>query len=199
MEKRVLIDEQTLQTRIRQLGKQITEDYKGEKVTLLCILKGSAIFFADLARRIKLDAELEFVRISSYAGTDSTGTITVRTRPDQPLTGKNVIVFEDIIDTGYTLSYYQKELLKEHPKSLRICTLLDKPERREVDDVFVDYVGFTIPNRFVIGYGLDLDQQYRNLPEVYCMINEDEEQQVVEDANALKLQLIRKEDKKENA
>ena len=189
---KVLINEKTIQERTRQLAEEITEDYQGKKLTLICILKGSIFFFTDLTRRINLDTELEFVRISSYAGENSTGDINLKVDLDNPVTGKDVIVIEDIIDTGRTLSYFMKHLQKQKPNSLRLCTLLDKPERREVDDVKVDYTGFTIPNRFVIGYGLDLDEQYRTIPQINCIINEDEEEQIDKDSRVIKKQLLKK-------
>ena len=187
--KKILIDELTLQERIQQLADEITEDYQGKKLTLICILKGSIYFFTDLSRRIKLDTELEFIRVSSYNGENSTGEITLKLDLDNPITGKDVIVIEDIIDTGRTLSYLLKYLSKQNPNSLKLCTLLDKPERREVKDIKVDYTGFTIPNRFVIGYGLDLDEQYRNIPEIDCIIDESEKDRITKDKRNIKKQL----------
>ena len=187
--KKILIDELTLQERIQQLADEITEDYQGKKLTLICILKGSIYFFTDLSRRIKLDTELEFIRVSSYNGENSTGEITLKLDLDNPITGKDVIVIEDIIDTGRTLSYLLKYLSKQNPNSLKLCTLLDKPERREVQDIKVDYTGFTIPNRFVISYGLDLDEQYRNIPEINCIIDESEKSQITKDKRNIKKQL----------
>ena len=194
---KVLINEKTIQERTRQLAQEITEDYKGKKLTMICILKGSIYFFTDLTRRIDLETELEFVRISSYEGENSTGDIKLKVDLDNPVTGKDVIVVEDIIDTGKTLAYFLDHLKKQKPNSLRLCTLLNKPERREVDNVDVDYIGFTIPNRFVIGYGLDLDEQYRNIPEVKCIIKEDEEKQIQKDSREIKKQLLKTPQKKE--
>lgn len=139
---------------------------------MICILKGSIYFFADLSRQINLDVNLEFMRVASYEGEESTGDIDLKLDLDEPITGKNVIVVEDIIDTGKTLSYLLEHLKSQNPKSLKLCTLLDKKERRKVQAVHVDYVGFTIPNYFVIGYGLDLDQKYRNLPEINHIIDD---------------------------
>ena len=192
--KRVLIDEQTLRERIKQLAAQITKDYEGEKVTLMCILKGSSYFFADLTRRIDLETELEFIRIATYQGEESTGEIDYKLKPDNPVTDKNVIVVEDIIDTGKTLSFLLAELQAQKPKSLKLCTLLDKPDRREYE-VDVDYVGFTIPNYFVFGYGLDVDERFRTFPDVNYFTNNTEDK-VKEDQEAIKLQLIRKPKKK---
>ena len=192
--KRVLIDEQTLRERIKQLAAQITKDYEGEKVTLMCILKGSSYFFADLTRRIDLETELEFIRIATYQGEESTGEIDYKLKPDNPVTDKNVIVVEDIIDTGKTLSFLLAELQAQKPKSLKLCTLLDKPDRREYE-VDVDYVGFTIPNYFVFGYGLDVDERFRTFPDVNYFTNNTEDK-VKKDQEAIKIQLIRKPKKK---
>ena len=189
--RKILIDEKTLQKRIKQLAEQITEDFKGKKITLICILKGSLYFFADLTKRINLDSEIEFVRISSYEGENSTGKISLKLDTDKPITGKNVIVIEDIIDTGRTLSYLMAYLKTQKPRSLKLCTLLDKPGRREVKGIKVHYTGFTIPNHFVIGYGLDLDQKYRNLPEINCIIkNEEEAKTILKDARIIKKHII---------
>lgn len=161
-----LITEEMLDRRIRNLAGKITHDYEGKEITLICVLKGAIYFFADLTRRIKLDTRLEFIRVSSYEGENSTGEIDFKVKLDEPVTGKDVIVVEDIIDTGNTLSYILEYLKKQNPNSLKLCVLLDKPERRVVQGIKVDYVGYTIPNRFVIGYGLDLDEKYRNIPTV---------------------------------
>lgn len=188
---KILINEATIQERIRQLAEEITDDYKGEKLTLICILKGSIYFFTDLSRRINLDTELEFIRVSSYEGENSTGEITLKLGLDNPVTNKNVIVIEDIIDTGKTLSYLMDYLSNQKPKSLKLCTLLNKLERRDKEtNVKVDYVGFTIPNHFVIGYGLDLDEQYRNIPQINCMVTENASEKKIEnDAREIQKQL----------
>lgn len=188
MEKGLLIDENTLNERINQIADQINNDFKGETITLICILKGSLYFYADLSRKINLDTELEFIRVSSYDGEDSTGEIEFKLDLDNPVTNKNVIVVEDIIDTGNTLFYLLKYLKSQKPKSLKLCTLLDKEERRE-NKVDVDYVGFRIPNHFVIGYGLDLDQKYRNIPEIECFIEGNEKEKLKEDRERIVLQL----------
>lgn len=175
MEEKLLIDEETIRKRVLQLAKQINKDYEGEELTLVCILKGSMYFFADLSRRIKGNPMIEFMRVKSYQGENSTGVINILVDLDKPIKGKNILIIEDIIDSGKTLSYLQSFLLTKKPKSIKFCTLLDKPTRREVHDITVDYVGFTIEDRFVIGYGLDLDEEYRNIPEVHCFTNDDDD------------------------
>ncbi len=160
----VHLTEEEVDRRIRELGAQISADYGGEPVCLVCILKGAAIFTCELAKRITVPVELEFMSVSSYgSGTASSGVVRIVNDLGSSIEGKNVIVVEDIIDTGRTLAYLLENLKTRNPKSLGLCTLLDKPERRVVD-VKVDYVGFTIPDEFVVGYGLDCDQQFRNLP-----------------------------------
>ncbi len=167
---KVLISKSKLKKRIIELGKEITSDFQGESLTLICILKGSLYFFADLSRQINLDVNLEFMKISSYQGEKSTGKINLKLDLEDSITDKNVIVVEDIVDTGKTLSYLMEHLNSQKPKSLKLCSLLDKPDRREIKNLKVDYVGFEIPNYFVIGYGLDLDQKYRNLPEIKYIV-----------------------------
>ena len=160
----VLIDEADVDRRICEIGGQISRDYAGKSVHLICILKGSAPFMCELAKRISCPVTMDFMAVSSYgSGTESSGNIIVKKELDEDIAGKDVIVVEDIIDSGRTLSSLRKELLKRNPASLKLCTLLDKPDRRVVKDVNVDYVGFVIPDEFVVGYGLDYDQRYRNL------------------------------------
>lgn len=160
----VFIPEEELNQKIRELGAQISSDYQGEEVHLICILKGSIFFTCELAKRITVPVTLDFMSASSYgSGTVSSGVIRIKKDLDESIEGKNVIVIEDIIDSGNTLSYLYQNLLDRNPKSLKLCTLLDKPDRRE-KEVKVDYVGFQIPDKFVVGYGLDYDQKYRNLP-----------------------------------
>lgn len=160
----VFIPEEELNQKIRELGAQISRDYQGEEVHLICILKGSIFFTCELAKRITVPVTLDFMSASSYgSGTVSSGVIRIKKDLDESIEGKNVIVIEDIIDSGNTLSYLYQNLLDRNPKSLKLCTLLDKPDRRE-KEVKVDYVGFQIPDKFVVGYGLDYDQKYRNLP-----------------------------------
>ena len=161
---RVLIPEDKVDERIAQLGEQISQDYAGRQVHLIGILKGSIFFICELAKRITVPVTMDFMSVSSYgAGTRSSGVVKLIKDLDDPINGKDVLVVEDIIDSGRTLSYLLKNLSSRQPASIRLCTLLDKPERREVD-VEVDYQGFRIPDEFVIGYGLDYDQRYRNLP-----------------------------------
>ena len=161
---RILISEEEVCKRIKEIGEMISEKYKGEEVHLLCILKGSIFFTCELAKRITVPVTIDFTQVSSYgSGTKSSGVITVKKELDESIEGKNVIIIEDIIDSGNTLSALKKELEKRNPKSLMITTLLDKPDRREVE-VNVDITGFVIPDEFVVGFGLDYDQRYRNLP-----------------------------------
>jgi len=161
---RVLLSEQDVDRRIAEIGKKISEDYQGKEVHLICVLKGSVFFTCELAKRITVPVSLDFMSVSSYgADTKSSGVVRIVKDLDEPLEGKDVIIVEDIIDSGRTLSYLIEILKKRNPASLRLCTLLDKPERR-VTDVKVDYTGFNIPDEFVVGYGLDYAQKYRNLP-----------------------------------
>jgi hypoxanthine phosphoribosyltransferase len=161
---RVMLAEEEVDAKIAQMGKQISEDYAGKSVHLICILKGSVFFTCELAKRITVPVSMDFMSVSSYGDdTKSSGVVRIAKDLDEPLEGKDVIVVEDIIDSGRTLSYLMEILGKRRPASLRLCTLLDKPDRR-VTDVKVDYVGFEIPDEFVVGYGLDYAQKYRNLP-----------------------------------
>lgn len=160
----VMISEEDVNKRIREIGAAITKDYAGKPVHLVCVLKGGSFFMCELAKRIDLNVSLDFMSVSSYgSGTQSSGVVRIVKDLDEPLEGKDVIVVEDIIDSGRTLSYLMALLKDRHPASLKLCTLLDKPDRRVVD-VDVDYTGFKIPDAFVVGYGLDYDQVYRNLP-----------------------------------
>lgn len=161
---RVMISEEDVDKRIEELGKKISEDYAGKQVHLICILKGSVFFTCELAKRISVPVSLDFMSVSSYGdGTTSSGIVKIAKDLDETLEGKDVIVIEDIIDSGRTLHYLLDVLQKRQPNSLKLCTLLDKPDRR-VKEVKVDYVGFEIPDEFVVGYGLDYAQKYRNLP-----------------------------------
>lgn len=167
------LSEEKVTKRIAEMGAQISAEYGAEPVCLICILKGSVFFTVELAKRITSPVELEFMCVSSYgADTKSSGVVKIVKDLDVSIEGKNVIVIEDIIDSGRTLSYLLENLKTRNPKSLKLCTLLDKPERRVVE-VKVDYIGFEIPDEFVVGYGLDFDQQYRNLPYIgYVEIEE---------------------------
>lgn len=164
--KEILIPADRLQQRICELGAQISQDYAGQDLLLLAVLKGSVLFLSDLMRCITIPHAIDFMATSSYgASTESSGVVRILKDLDEPIEGRNVLIVEDIIDTGHTLSYLMRMLSARMPRSLRICTLLNKPGRREVE-VPVDYVGFDIPNEFVLGYGLDYAELYRNLPYV---------------------------------
>ena len=168
----ILIDEETLHGRIAELGAQISDDYRGEDLLLIGVLKGAIFFMADLMRSIDIPCEVDFMAISSYgAGIDSSGVVRILKDLDVSIEGRNVLVVEDIIDSGLTLSYLLRNLEAREPASLEVCALLTKPERRE-NDVTCRYVGFEIPNRFVIGYGLDFAERYRNLPFVGVLRDE---------------------------
>ena len=161
----ILIDEKKLQARIQEMARQIEKDYENlDDLLMLCVLKGGFLFLADLSRTVQRPHEVDFMAISSYgSGTQSTGAVQIIMDLKQPIEGRHVLIVEDIIDSGHTLTYMRKNLLARSPASLRIVTLLNKPSRREVD-VPVDYIGFDIPDEFVVGYGLDFDEVYRNLP-----------------------------------
>ncbi len=160
----VLLSEEEVDKRIQEIGEQISKDYAGEQVHLVCVLRGGVFFLCELAKRITVPVSLDFMSVSSYGSdTKSSGVVKIVKDLDDSLAGKNVIVVEDIVDSGRTLSYLLEMLKDRGPKSMRLCTLLDKPERRVVD-VKVDYTGFQIPDEFVVGYGLDYAQKYRNLP-----------------------------------
>lgn len=166
IEHKVLIDEETLNKRIEELANQISKDYNGEKIILICTLKGAVYFTIDLSKKIKKsDVIIDFVRVSSYGinNRETTGKLDFKLDISENIENKNVIVVEDIIDSGITLSYLYDYLKTKNPKTLRICVLLDKKARRQ-KEVNVDYVGFEIENKFVLGYGLDYDEKYRNLP-----------------------------------
>ena len=170
---RVMLSEEEVNERIRQIGEQINKDFAGKEIHLICVLKGGSFFMCELAKRITLPLSLDFMSVSSYgSGTVSSGVVKIVKDLDDPIADKEVIVVEDIVDSGRTLSYLLKILQERHPKSLHLCTLLDKPDRR-VTDVKVDYTGFVIPDEFVVGYGLDYDQKYRNLPYIGVVENDD--------------------------
>lgn len=160
----VMYSEEEVNARICELGEKISADYAGKEILLVCVLKGASFFACELAKRITVPVQIEFMKCSSYGNeTESSGVVKITQDLDQPIRGKHVIVVEDIVDTGRTLSYLLELLEKRDPASVALCTLLDKPERR-VAKVNVEYTGFTIPDEFVVGYGLDYAQRYRNLP-----------------------------------
>src|SRR5699024_2958357 len=161
---RELISEEDVDKRIRELGEQISRDYAGKQIHLICVLKGGVFFMCELAKRITVPVSMDFMCVGSYGdGTKSSGVVRIAKDLDESIEGKEVLIVEDIIDSGNTLYYLMDVLQRRKPASLRLCTLLDKPERR-VKDVKVDYVGFEIPDKFIVGYGLDYAQKYRNLP-----------------------------------
>lgn len=161
---RVLLNEEEVDSRIQEIAQKINQDYEGRELHMICILKGGVFFMCELAKRIKVPVSLDFMSVSSYGDdTKSSGVVKIVKDLDQPLEGKEVLVVEDIIDSGRTLSYLLEILQSRNPNSVKLCTLLDKPERR-VTDVKVDYCCFNIPDEFVVGYGLDYAQKYRNLP-----------------------------------
>ena len=163
---KVLISEEELQKRIRALGEQISRDYDGEELVVICVLKGACVFFADLCRAISVHMKMDFMAISSYGDAQKTsGIVKINKDCDTSITGRHVLIVEDIMDSGYTLKYLVKLLNERQPASVRIACLLDKPSRREVD-ITPDYCGFTVPNEFVVGFGLDYCGLYRNLPYV---------------------------------
>lgn len=162
--KEVMLSEEEIRTRVAELGRQISEDYKGEDVVLVCVLKGSVIFFADLIRQITEPISIDFISCTSYGNsTESSGVVRILKDLEYSIEGKHVLVVEDIVDTGTTLHYLLGNLRSRNAKSVRLVALLNKPERRKVE-VAVDYVGFTIPDDFVIGYGMDYAEQYRHFP-----------------------------------
>jgi hypoxanthine phosphoribosyltransferase len=159
-----MLTEEEVDAKIREIGEQISKDYEGKEVHLICVLKGGSFFMCELAKRITVPVSFDFMSVSSYgAGTKSSGVIKIVKDLDEPIMGKDVVVVEDIVDSGRTLSYLMEMLKSRQPASLRLCTLLDKPDRRVVQ-VPVDYTCFQIPDEFVVGYGLDYAQRYRNLP-----------------------------------
>lgn len=162
---RILLSEDEVNKRISEVAAQISRDYQGKEIHLICILKGGVFFTCELAKRLELPVTLDFMSVSSYGNdTKSSGVVRIVKDLDEPLAGKDVLIVEDIIDSGRTLSYLIEVLKQRGPESIRLCTLLDKPERRVKKQVTVDYTCFTIPDEFVVGYGLDYAQKYRNLP-----------------------------------
>lgn len=159
---KVLVNEETINKRLDELANQLMEEYEGKEMVFLCILKGSVFFTVELAKRIKNNIQFEFIEVSSYEGHESTGNIKLNKDITNSIEGKDVIIIEDIVDTGRTLCFLKDYILQKRPESLKICALLDKPSRR-VASIEADYIGFTIEDKFVIGYGLDDEQNYRNL------------------------------------
>ncbi|KAE9633468.1 hypoxanthine phosphoribosyltransferase [Defluviitalea raffinosedens] len=170
--KEILFTEEEIAVKVKELGQQISEDYRGEDLTVVGILKGSNIFMGDLIRKIDIPLSIDFMVVSSYGqSTESSGVVKVLKDLEYSIEGKNILIVEDIIDTGLTLDYLKENLFRRKPKSLKICTLLDKPARRKVD-LKVDYVGFEIPDAFIVGYGIDYAEKYRNLPYIAVLKEE---------------------------
>ena len=164
---KILLTEEQIHDRIAELGAEISRDYAGKDPIFVGVLKGVVVFYADFIRQFKGPCQLDFMWISSYAGTESTGNMVVKKDLSADIEGRHVVILEDIFDTGNSLDFTYKHLLEKHPASLKICTLLDKPERRKPEITLKpDYTGFVIPNEFVVGYGLDYNEEYRNLPYV---------------------------------
>lgn len=164
---RVLLSEEEIAARVAELGDRLSRDYEGKNPIFVGVLKGVVVFFSDVIRKIRVPCQIDFMWISSYAGTESTGNMVVKRDVSEDIKGRHVVILEDIFDTGSSLQFTYDHLLAKEPASLKICTLLDKPERRRSGvTVKPDYVGFVIPNEFVVGYGLDYREQYRNLPYV---------------------------------
>ena len=161
----VMITEAAISKRVEELAEEISRDYSGLTLSLVCVLKGGVVFLSDLSRKITVNVEMDFLDVSSYGGnTISAGVVRIEKDLTRPITGKHVLLIEDILDTGQTLSRLIRHLGAQNPASLKVCTLLDKPERRLLNNVIPKYIGFTIPDRFVVGYGLDFNQKYRQLP-----------------------------------
>ena len=164
----ILINESNLDKRIEELANEIMRDYKDEDLVFVGVLKGAAVFMIELAKKIKNSVEFEFIQVESYQGTESTGKIKLKQDLIDKIEGRNIIIIEDIVDTGRTLEYLREYIKKHNPKSVKVCTLLSKPSRRIVE-LNIDYIGFSIPDEFVIGFGMDYDQKYRNLPYIAKM------------------------------
>ena len=165
----VLVASEDIQAKVRELGERITRDYRDEKLLLVGILRGAVVFLSDLMRHLELPCEIDFMDISSYGtGTQTSGVVRILKDLEEDITGRHVLIIEDIIDTGLTLSYLRRMLLQRGPASLEICALLSKPSRRQVD-LSVKYLGFEVPDEFVVGYGLDFAGAYRNLPDIHAL------------------------------
>jgi hypoxanthine phosphoribosyltransferase len=173
---RPIVTQEEMRGKIKELGKQITADYTGKDLVLVGVLKGAYAFYADLARAIRIPMRVDFLVVTSYgARAKTSGRVKIVTRLTEDIKGKDVLLVEDIVDSGLTVRYLVKTLAKQKPKSIKVCTLLSKPERRTID-VTLDYVGFKIPNRYVVGYGLDYQQKYRNLPYLAVLDMEGEQE-----------------------
>ena len=169
----ILITEEQIRNRIAELGRELTAEYAGKNPVIVGVLKGVVVFYADMVRQIKVPCQMDFMWISSYQGAESTGQMVVKRDVSADIKGRHVLILEDIYDTGNSLDFTYRHLLSKGPASLKICTLLDKPERRKPGITLKpDYVGFTVPNEFVVGYGLDYNEQYRNLPYVGVLKSE---------------------------
>ena len=169
----ILITEEQIKNRIAELGEILTAEYAGKNPLIVGVLKGVVVFYADMVRQIKVPCQMDFMWISSYQGTNSTGDMVVKRAVTADIRGRHVLILEDIFDTGNSLDFTYRHLMSKNPASLKICTLLDKPERRNPGITLkADYVGFTVPNAFVVGYGLDYNEQYRNLPYVGVLKSE---------------------------
>ncbi len=170
--KEVLIDEETLQSKIKEIGTQITKDYEGKDLLIVCVLKGAVMFVSDLIKQVKLPLEIDFMAVSSYgSSTKSSGVVRILKDLDKDIKGKDLLIVEDIIDSGLTLAYLIDYLKSREPNSVEICTLLDKKDGRKTD-IEVKYLGFSIPDEFVIGYGLDYAEKYRNIPYISILKEE---------------------------
>lgn len=174
---RPIVTQEQMRTRIREMGRQISTDYAGKDLVLVGVLKGAYAFYADLARAIRIPVRVDFIVVASYgSGSKTTGKVKQVTELTEDIAGRDVLLIEDIVDSGLTVQYLVKSLAKKKPKSVKVCTLLSKPERRVVD-VQIDYVGFKIPNKYVVGYGLDYQQKYRNLPYLAVLDKTDEQKE----------------------
>ena len=162
---KVMYEEDEIQKRIKEVAEEIDRDYEGKEVVVVSVLKGAIFFTVDLVKKMKTPIELETVQISSYSGTESTGKITLKKDLDRSIDSKDVLIVEDIVDTGHTLKFLKEYLLSKNPNSVKIAVFMDKKERRQVD-IDIDYTGFVIPNKFVVGYGFDVDEKGRNIPYV---------------------------------
>ncbi len=166
----VLLSRQEIEAKVRELAEEVSRDYQGKNLLLICVLKGAVVFLCDLLRLLEVGAEIDFMAVSSYGNSSkSSGVVRILKDLDQSIDNKDVLIVEDIIDTGLTLSYLRENLLSRNPASLRIITLLDKPERR-IAQIKPDYCGFSIPDKFVVGYGLDYQEKYRNLPDLCVLL-----------------------------